>query len=214
VPSFTGTSSFSHTSSAFNNYNTSGFIVHGFYWTWSGTSNAGLIRGNLRTVRCVLPNNIETTNFDYSASATVYSGTLSLMNGSSNITYSNIVSYAFEANEVRWFKINYTGCSAVEDSLTFTRETTGGGTGSFTAYVYDRNANWIQAQGPINGSYGYSVNYGQTQFYADATNNSLIGSACDSVATSSNNAASFNYVRIVNGTTPQKIKITWDSVGY
>ncbi len=214
VPSFTGTSSFSHTSSAFNNYNTSGFIAHGFYWTWSGTSNAGLNRGNLRTVRCVLPNNIETTNFDYSASATVYSGTLSLMNGSSNITYSNIVSYAFEANEVRWFKINYTGCSAVEDSLTFTRETTGGGTGSFTAYVYDRNANWIQAQGPINGSYGYSVNYGQTQFYADATNNSLIGSACDSVATSSNNAASFNYVRIVNGTTPQKIKITWDSVGY
>jgi hypothetical protein len=213
VPNFTSTSSSTWTASAYNTYTTSSFITSGFFWTWSGTSSAGVTRGTARTVRCVLPNNIETANFDNAASATVYGGTLSLMNGSSNVTFSNIVSYAFEANEIKWFKINYTGCSATEDSLTFTRETTGGGTGSFTAYIYDRNSNWIQEQASFTGSYGYSVNYAHTQFYADATNNTLIGSACDSVATSSNNAASFNYLRIVNGATPQKMKVTWDSVG-
>jgi hypothetical protein len=80
--------------------------------------------------------------------------------------------------------------------------------------VYDRNASWIQAAGPVGGSYGYSVNSANTQFYANMTSNTLIGSACDSVATNSNNAASFNYIRLVNGATPQKINVTWDSIGY
>jgi hypothetical protein len=149
-------------------------------------------------------------NTDSASNAAVYGGTLNL----GNAYFGNFMSYTFAANEIKWFKINYTGCASVEDVITFTTVSTGSGTGQFNGYVYDRNANWIQASGPVNGSYGYSVNYGGTQFYANSSGVGLVGSACDSVATSSNNAASFNYLRVVNGSTPQKINFTWDSVGY
>ena len=148
-------------------------------------------------------------NTDSASNATVYGGTLTL----GNALYSNFMSYTFAANEIKWFKINYTGCASVEDVITFTTVSTGSGTGQFTGYVYDRNANWVQSQGPVNGSYGYSVNYQHTQFYANSSGLGLVGSACDSVATTYN-AASFNYLRVVNGATPQKINFTWDSVGY
>jgi sugar lactone lactonase YvrE len=153
-------------------------------------------------------------NTDSASNATVYGGTLNLANGSNNVNFPNIISYSLAANEIKWFKVNYTGCSAAEDDITFTTVSTGSGTGQFTGYVYDRNASWIQAAGPVGGSYGYSVNSANTQFYANMTSNTLIGSACDSVATNSNNAASFNYIRLVNGATPQKINVTWDSIGY
>jgi hypothetical protein len=148
-------------------------------------------------------------NTDSASNATVYGGTLTL----GNAFYSNFISYSFAANEIKWFKVNYTGCASVEDDVTFTTVSTGSGTGQYYGYVYDRNASWIQSIGPVNGSYGYQ-SLDSMQFFAQPYSGILVGSACDSVATTSNNAASFVYIRMVNGATPQRINVTWDSIAY
>jgi hypothetical protein len=137
---------------------------------------------------------------------------LDLMNSSTTNNFNNIFSYSFRANEVRWFRVNYSSCSGVEDAVTFTNS--GGSTGAFSGVVYDRNLSWVQAAGPVNGSYGYSVNSANVQFYADNVNNTIIGSACDSAASTSSSASSFAYIRVANGGTAQVISISWSSVGY
>jgi hypothetical protein len=137
---------------------------------------------------------------------------LDLMNSSTTNNFNNIFSYSFRANEVRWFRVNYSSCSAVEDAITFTNS--GGSTGAFSGVVYDRNLSWVQAAGPVNGSYGYSVTNAKVQFYADNVNNTIIGSACDSAASTGSSASSFAYIRVANGGTAQVISISWSSVGY
>ena len=139
------------------------------------------------------------------------SGSLNLMNGQTDANFNNIFSYSFRANEVRWFRVNYSSCSAVEDAVTFTNS--GGSAGAFSGVIYDRNLSWVQAEGPVNGSYGYSVNSAKVQFYADNVNNTIIGSACDSAASTGSSASSFAYIRVANGGTPQVISISWSSVG-
>jgi hypothetical protein len=135
---------------------------------------------------------------------------LNLMNSSTTNTFNNIFSYSFKPNEVRWFRVNYSSCSGVEDSVTFTTSANS----AFSGVVYDRNLSWVQAPGPVNGSYGYSVNAANVQFYADNVNNTIIGSACDSAASTGSNASSFAYIRVANGSTAQVISISWSSVGY
>jgi hypothetical protein len=134
---------------------------------------------------------------------------LNLMNSSTTNTFNNIFSYSFRPNEVRWFRVNYSSCSGVEDSVTFTTSANS----AFSGVVYDRNLSWVQAPGPVNGSYGYSVNAANVQFYADNVNNTIIGSACDSAASTGSNASSFAYIRVANGSTAQVISISWSSVG-
>ena len=138
----------------------------------------------------------------------VYGTTLNLWNGSSTVTYNDVINYTFKANETRWFKIPFTGCSSIEDNLNFSA------TSTFTAKVYDRDL--IYNTGTMwtpsaKGSYPYQSASGV--YYADLTRPYLNGSTCDSVSYGGS-GTSYQYVLITNGGSAQTIRVNLESVGY
>jgi hypothetical protein len=124
----------------------------------------------------------------------VYGTTLSLYgNGNSTIMYNDVINYAFKANETRWFKIPFAGCSQVEDNFSFSA------TSAFTAKVYDRDLIYNTGtmwSASAKGSYPYQSASGV--YYADLTRPYLNGSTCDSVSYGGS-GTSYQYVLITNG---------------
>ena len=189
----------------------SGVTIAGVAGSYTGGGGAPVcgFGGNLST-SCTL------SQFDLSAyplyatfsgggDPVVYGSTLNFVNSSTTTNFNNVINYAFKANETRWFKIPYTGCSTVEDNILFSA------TSSFTAKVYDRdliNNTGVMGGPSAKGSYPYSYNYGGSIYYADLTHLSLIGWACDAVANSLG-GTSYQYVLVANGAAAQTINATF-----
>ena len=180
-------------------------------YTGGGGSPACGFGGNASTSCTLSQFNLSTyplyATFSGGGDPVVYGTTLNLVNGSSTVTYNDVINYAFKANETRWFKIPFTGCSQVEDNLNFSA------TSTFTAKVYDRDLIYNTGtmwSASAQGSYPYQSASGV--YYADLTRPYLNGSTCDSV--SYGGGTSYQYILITNGGSAQTIRVNFESVGY
>ncbi|MEI6832484.1 MAG: hypothetical protein WCL28_00715 [bacterium] len=181
-------------------------------YTGGGGSPACGFGGNASTSCTLSQFNLSTyplyATFSGGGDPVVYGTTLNLaVNGSSTVTYNDVINYAFKANETRWFKIPFTGCSQVEDNLNFSA------TSAFTAKVYDRDLIYNTGtmwSASAKGSYPYQSASGV--YYSDLTRPYLNGSTCDSV--SYGGGTSYQYILITNGGSAQTIRVNFESVGY
>jgi hypothetical protein len=181
-------------------------------YTGGGGSPACGFGGNASTSCTLSQFNLSTyplyATFSGGGDPVVYGTTLNLaVNGSSTVTYNDVINYAFKANETRWFKIPFTGCSQVEDNLNFSA------TSAFTGKVYDRDLIYNTGtmwSASAQGSYPYQSASGV--YYADLTRPYLNGSTCDSV--SYGGGTSYQYILITNGGSAQTIRVNFESVGY
>ena len=192
----------------------SGVTIAGVLGSWIPPTPCGF--GENISASCILNQHNASTyplfaTFAGGGDPVVYGTTNSYVNNSVTTTFSNVINYAFKANETRWFKIPYTGCSAVEDDINFTA------TQAFTAKIYDRdliNNTGTMSTASAKGSYPYNTTGSAGgNYYADLTHLSLIGWACDSVANTAG-GTSYQYVLITNGATAQTITASFLSVGY